>query len=378
MNFIESYKKGQEGGNKGIPLSGGLSKISEAINGVQRARIYGLASAPKVGKSTLADVMFVIEVFLYCLEHNIELDIQYYSYEIARVNKEFDLSVHFLNRDHGITHIKLEEGQTKEGKSEIEISSDYLMGRLIDDQGNQIKVKESVEKVLKIVYEERIVPLFGEFDAEGNQISQGVITFHQNRNNPTGIWKELLNHASENGKFNYKRWKKDGVEHKRIVGYTPNNPEKFTIVILDHLRKVIPERGFTLKQTVDKTIEYQVELRNWCGYTFLDIIHLNRSMTDMNRIKFAGDLLYPNSDDIKDSGNLAEEADYMFTMFNPNDERYNLSKHFGKTIKDNQGNELYPNMRTIHLVENRHGFYPQHFVTNMLGNIKKFDKLEIK
>ena len=42
MNFIEEYKKGQTGGNKGLPMGEGLLNVTKAINGVQRARIYGL------------------------------------------------------------------------------------------------------------------------------------------------------------------------------------------------------------------------------------------------------------------------------------------------------------------------------------------------
>ena len=47
MNFIEEYKKGQNSGNKGLPMGEGLSNLSKHINGIQRARIYGIAAAPK-------------------------------------------------------------------------------------------------------------------------------------------------------------------------------------------------------------------------------------------------------------------------------------------------------------------------------------------
>jgi hypothetical protein len=76
--------------------------------------------------------------------------------------------------------------------------------------------------------------------------------------------------------------------------------------------------------------------------------------------------------------NLAEDADYVFTIFNPNDERYKLTKHFGLQIKDSKGNPLFPNMRTIHLVESRHCVFPQHFRADMLGNLKSFKQINIK
>jgi hypothetical protein len=75
--------------------------------------------------------------------------------------------------------------------------------------------------------------------------------------------------------------------------------------------------------------------------------------------------------------NVAEDCDYLFTIFNPNDERYKLSKHFGEIIKDSKGNPLYPNLRTIHLVESRHCMFPQHFKTEMKGNVKSFQKINL-
>lgn len=47
MNFIETYKEGQQGVNKGLPMGEGLSEVSKAINGIQRSRMYGVAAAPK-------------------------------------------------------------------------------------------------------------------------------------------------------------------------------------------------------------------------------------------------------------------------------------------------------------------------------------------
>ena len=112
------------------------------------------------------------------------------------------------------------------------------------------------------------------------------------------------------------------------------------------------------------------------GYTFVNIVHLNRDMADIERLKFMGDLIYPQPELIKDSGNLSEESTHVFTMFNPNDERYNLTSHFGMKIKDTNRNELFPNLRTVHLVESRFVPYPQHFRVNMNGALKDFKKFK--
>lgn len=115
-----------------------------------------------------------------------------------------------------------------------------------------------------------------------------------------------------------------------------------------------------------------VELRNWCEYTFVPIIHTNRNLA--NSLQFAGDEIYPTGDDIKDTGNLSEDVDYLFTAFNPNDDKYKLKSHFGMQLKDSKKKPFYPLMRTIHLVESRHTIFPKHFKVNMLGNLKTFEQ----
>lgn len=403
MNFIEAYKKGQAGANKGLPMGDGLESVSASINDIQRAMVYVIAAAAKAGKSTFVDAGFVIGPFLYVVNNNyiyqkhldegmtpeqikiqydisyIEFEIFYYSYEINRIRKEFDFAVHFLFHDFGIENVTLDEGVTYEGKNIIPLSAQYIRGILTDDNQKLIKVKPSIADALKVVYQNRIIPLFGEYDIYGNLITSGIIKFFDKKDNPTGIRNQLIQHAEKTGKVKYSRFTgPDGKIHKRIVSYTPNNPDKYTFVITDHLRKLIPERGFNAKQTVDKFSEYAVEMKNDFGYTFIHIIHLNRSMTDTARIKQQDDMLYPNSDDVKETGNLAEDCDVMFTVFNPNDDRFSLTKHFGKMIKDRSGGVIYPNYRSIHLVESRDTIYPRHFGVNMFGNIKKFKKLIIK
>ena len=373
MNFKSEYKLGQEGKKQGIPMGSGLAELSSHINGIQKKKMYGVGAAAKTGKTTLVDYGFVIMPILYALLKGIPIEVIYLSYEIDRVTKEFDYCAFFLNHDYGIERVGLENGQLKKGKDYIIISSTYLMGSMQDDEGEFIRVKPNIEEKLIEVYLNRIVPLFGEYEENGIQIKKGVITFMDVKDNPTGIRNSILEHAKKNGRFITKKY----GNSVRNIGYRENDPSKFTIVVTDHLRKLVAERGFNMKQNVDKFIEYTVELRNMLSYTFVHIIHLNRSLASLDRLKSFKDLIFPSSDDVKDTGNLAEECNYLLTMFNPNDERYNLDKHFGLKIKDKAGNDLYPNLRTIHLVEARNCEFPKHFRINMNGAFKRFDKFSI-
>lgn len=372
MNFAEAFKKGQSGKNLGLPT--GIIPLDKAIDGIQRKAIYAVAAAPKVGKTTFVDYVFVLQPFLYILKHLSEnpnsmkrLNIIYYSFEIDRIKKEFKLACYFLFADFGINSF------THNGKR-YTISPRYLLGKLMDENNEVIPVSEEHSKALKQVYLTRIIPLFGEYNDKGIRIKKGMIDFISDRDNPTGLRNHLLHYAEQNGEFKKEKYqtkdeKGKTVPKERIVGYKPHNPELFTIIITDHVRKLKRERGFSLKENIDKWVEYQVELRNWCEFTFVDIIHLNRALANIDRIKFQKDQLYPTGEDIKDTGNLSEEADFVLTLFNPSDEKYNLEKHFGYELKN------YPNYRSVHLVESRDTDAPQHLPMQMFGNINLFKSI---
>lgn len=374
MNFKTEFLKGQNKANKGIVVKDieGLGSISDVINGIQKAKIYAIAAAPKVGKTTLTDAFFILGVYLTYLKNPFPIEWIYFSFEITRIEKEFEFATFFLYYDYNIETVNLPKNVFKSGKNTIDINSNYLMGRLTDDNGEVILIDEYVKECLKSVYRNRIIPLFGNYDEQGLQLSKGLITFIKDRDNPTGLKRFLENYAEENGTF----VKSNVYSNNRISNYIPNDPDKFTIIITDHLRRIHPEQNLSIKNTVDKYSSMTCDLRDWCKFTFVHVIHMNRSFAEIDNIKFFKDKLYPTSENIKDTGNISEDANYVFTMMNPNDEKYNLKSHFGIKLKDEKNNLIHPNMRTLHLVESRDTFYPQHFAFNMISNLKYFRKLK--
>lgn len=367
-NFIEEFNKGQRGEAKGIPFGEGLESITMDTSGIHKARIYGVGGPEKSGKSTFTDYAFVIQPYLYCLANNIPIDWEYYSFEIDRVSKEFDFITYFLHKDYGVLNIKLPNGITHKGSNILQLNPEYLRGHLLDDKHNLIKVHEDLKPLIRKTYENRIIPLFGEYASNGIKIRKGVINFKEGRDNPTGVYKDLIAVANREGTITKGG---DGM----YLSYQPDNPKKIKIVIVDHIRKLHLERGWQLKQTIDKMSEYMVMLRNLLGYTFVPILHTNRNLGSVERLGHFKSGIYPTSSDLKDSGNLGEDCNYLFMTFNPNDDQYALKKHFDMDIRDSKGNILFPNLRSIHLVSSRHGEFPRHYKTNMFGNIKKFEKI---
>lgn len=370
MNFVAAYQHGQKGKNQG--LTTGIRDLDRAVDGVQRRSIYGLAASPKVGKTMLADLSFVIEPYLDFLEQkktnpSLELDIIYFSFEINRVRKEFKYAAHFMYRDYGVSYF--EHKGVK-----YPMSPRYLEGKLKDDDDQMILVSPEHEKYLKEIYERRIIPLFGKYGADGRKVQDGIIHFIEEKDNPTGLRNQIMHYAKQRGTFileKYRTVNEQGVlvNKERIVGYKSNNEDRYTIIITDHLRKLRRERGFSMKENVDKFLEYSVEFRNWCNFTFVHIVHLNRDIADMNRIKYLSEFLYPTGDDVKDTGNLSEDCDYLLTLFNAHDEKYGIKRHFGIDITQ------FPNYRSIHLVESRDTECPQHLQLQMVGGINLFKPL---
>lgn len=381
-NFIEEFKKGQAGLNQGLSLGPGLNKIEKELNGVQKGMQYIIAAESKVGKSKFTNYGFVVHAYIDALAKGIPIEFIYFSFEMSRILQEYEFATYFLFLDYGITHIKLDD-ETFKGKSIIPLDSKYLRGKLTNDNGQTILVKPIIKEKLIEVYQKWIIPLFGEYSANGIKLSNGVIDFIEHKENVTGLYNFLLKKAEKDGVFEkvsytYKNNETLATEtREKIVSYTPFNPEKYTIIITDTIRKIPKERNFTMKENIDKWLEYCSHLRNLVNYTFVNIIHLNRALSGIDNIKFKKDHLFPDASMVKDSGNASEECDYLITLFDPNDDKFNLTSHFGVKIKDGKGNPLYPGLRTIHIVESRHGECPLHFSVQLEGNLNNFKQIAL-
>lgn len=366
-NFKTVFLAGKEGKNVG--LTTGIPTLDRAINGLQKKTSIGLAAAPKCGKTTMVDFCFVLSPYLQMLKLEKLDNVRwiYFSYEVDRVSKEFKYAAFFMFHDYKIFDYEYK------GKKYL-MDQDYLMGRKLSDDNELIPISEDHELKLKEIYAKWIVPLFGEYDENGNKIRQGKIEFIEDPENPTGSYKYLMNYAKQNGSFLTESYTTIGDSgnpetRTRITGYRENNEELMTIVITDHVRKKKMERGFTLKQNIDKWYEYTTWLRNICQFTFINVCHSGRQLSNIDRLKYAGEYVYPTADDVKDSGNLAEESTILLTMFNPNDEKYNLQKHFDIELKD------FPNYRSIHIADARYVPCPNHVQTNMFGGINYFQPI---
>lgn len=76
------------------------------------------------------------------------------------------------------------------------------------------------------------------------------------------------------------------------------------------------ERGFTLKQNIDKISEYIVGCRNMFNMTFYIVAQFNQGLSSVERMKFKGVDISPQQTDFKDSTSPYQDADIVLGLMN--------------------------------------------------------------
>lgn len=337
MNFLEEVRRGIRGLNEGVP--GGLPSFDKGTFNTQHGKIYGLVGSSKSGKTALLIQRYI--VYPYLSGANIKWI--WYSLEMSRNAIIARLTSIFAD-----IHSREEWKQDKQN-IRYRIPESKILGlgeeKLTEDEF------EYVKKINKLFIE----PLMGVEDENGNVISEGRIEFIEDlsESNPTGINKHLMEVAKKHGSFRYTPYETKNSEGKtvvreRMVGYQPNDDTKIWVMI-DHLGLMKKEQNHTIKENIDKMInEYAKMLRNMCGFTFILVSQLNRGIKGIDRMKFTGEQLQPQTEDIKDSAGLEETADMVIALFNPNTYTH-LTYHLGYELK-----HFDRGYRSVHVIASRY------------------------
>lgn len=348
-NYLEESRKGLNSG-----LITDFKQISDAINNIQRGTLYVVFGQPKSFKTKWTDTYFVLYPFLRNNPDNI--DIVYYSWEGTKFNKIADWISFFFWQDYRLKY-----------------SSSHVIQR------GKYKVKDEHLKYVDKILQERIVPLIGEYDSNGIRTKKGLIDFIEERNNPTGVRNQLINKFAEQGTpieedyFTFDELK-NKVKKKKIVSYRPDNPNRYSLVIVDHIRKFRSEKGFGEKEIMDKWSDYTVELSSIYNCSFVTLAHANRTLSDKETTQSqGGKYLRPHPDMLKGSGNLTEDCHVLLGLFNP----YlypHISTHFGYNLDKFKSDER-GKYRSIHVLANRYGEAPLDFSMTVDGGNNLFSEI---
>lgn len=308
MNLEERIKAGVDGKFDG--LDNGFDRLNDYLFGIQRGCYTLLGGMSGVYKTTLTDYM-ILNALRDAEARGLELNIIYYSFEIDELTKKCNWLSNIIY-----------------DKYNVSISPEKIKGfgknRL---NSEELKLVES-----EISYVDRLF---------------SKINFRFRSNNPTGIYKELLEFAKSRGTFNYTNYKdENGIDREKMESYVPNNPLAYNLVVMDHLFLLHKERGWEAKETIDKMSEFFVILRNLCGYSFLALQQFNQGLNSVDRQKFKGIDLSPSQNDFRDSTSPYADADVVLGLMSPF--KMDMSSSLGYNIS-----KLREKMVMLKIIKNR-------------------------
>lgn len=206
-------------------------------------------------------------------------------------------------------------------------------------------------------------------------LDSGIIDLVDGAENPTGIYKNVKDFALHSGKEDLiKHNKEDGSSYTELV-YTPDNKEQYTILVLDHIGKLKREthggKLLSKKENIDKMSEYLGLMRDRYGISPVVISQFNRGLSDSQRMR--NKTVAPEPDDFKDSGNMYEDADVAFALFNPY--KLKVDEDLGYRVDKFVTNTGYNRYRSGYVLKNSFGIDDVGIGLKFIGECGYFSEL---
>ena len=281
-----------------------FSRLRKIIPGFEPFTYSIISANQKVGKTKLTDYMFVYKPILErVLLRNTSLKTHclYFSLEESEARKEYAFYSHLL---YSIDKIRIEP--------QLLTSVSGRMPRWV------------VEKLDSPIYQQCIQ------DFEAN------VEYIEDIKNPTGIYKYCKDYSSRNGKYNTVMGKKydevTGTYYETEVldkknPLTWNDPDTYHIIIIDNFANLATERGWTLKETIDKMSKYCIELAK-LGFIVIGVQHQQQAQEGLEAQKYGK--ITPSVDGLGDAKTTARDVNLVLGLFSPS--RFNIPSYGGYDI----------------------------------------------
>ncbi len=336
-------------------------KLSQAVPGVVPGMIQMVTAGSGVGKTQLTKALYVREPLEYALKHNINLKIFYFALEESQQEFIDTMICNFISSRCGISMdlLMLQGFRT----SSLPQDKMDLIEQHIDD------VEELLERV---------------------EIIDSVY-------NPTGIYKYCRDHADKNGTHHFedrefikKKIDDDGTYYttkemtKVYSHYVPNDPNAITIVIVDHISLLTPEKD---KETGYMKNQHQTMAQWSTNYALKQITkHWNWAVVNVIQQEQSGEKeqftnqgesiqkkTEPSLAGFANNKEIQRDAKVVLGVYSP--DRYGFDDYHGYDIR-----RFRDTFRAVKVLKNRFGAPNKyvHFLfdgaTNRFIELPKADK----
>lgn len=320
----ERKKRVENGGINCIPLA--FNRFRKELPGVEQGSYYLVSGSTKAAKTQLTNYIFVYSTILYCYYNPNKITPKIFFFPLEETAETITLRfIAYL-----LFHLT---------KGKVRISPTDLKST-----DERFPVKQEILDLMD-----------GEEFKKIMEFYENTITFYDDRN-ATGVWKILNNYAKANGTIHKKTIK---IKEQDAFGnineipkeifdyYTPNDPNAYVMIIVDHVSLLNPERNMDLRQSINKLSEYMVILRN--RYNYIPVIVQQQSTETQNSIAVKDNKIRPTVAGLADSKYTARDCNVMIGITNPH--AYDIREYLGYPI----GEHFKSNIRFLEVVINRNG-----------------------
>lgn len=300
-------------------------KLCNKIPGIERETYTIVTANSKVGKTQLADFMYVLEPYKFIKENpncGLKLKIIYFSLEISKSKKLLGL----------------------------------LANKIYNETGKVISSQNLNSKFSNYIIEEGLLDTIKQYRDYFNEFEK-TVDIVDNIRNDFGIFKYVQDYMESNGRWVTKTivWTDEkGNKSNRIVKdyYIPNDPEQVVIVITDSVNLLSPNKGQQLNDAMNKfSSDYCLYMRDKYKCCVVNIQQQSAAQEQQQYTNIGSSItskLRPSADGLGDSKLTGRDANLIIGLFAPH--RYEIPTHNGYDIKS-----LRDNYRELVVLLNRDG-----------------------
>lgn len=257
-----------------------FERFSSYYVGVEQGKFYGLSASQKVGKTQIANFIFVYSCIWYALTNKdkVRLKIMYFNLEESEENITLRFMSHLLYR--------YSKGMLRKDIKDLKSTRSWAP---IDSEVLDMLEKDPYKTIMEFYNE--------------------VVEFRPERN-PIGISKAIESFCKENGTVTTKKLEitNDFGQRETVdafESYTPNDKDLYFIPIVDHIGLVEPESGNTLKQAMDLLSKNLIKYRN--RYNISPVIVIQQAASQESLENFKAKKLRPSVNGLGDSKTLGRD-----------------------------------------------------------------------